>query len=220
MPSSIQFLKTLPFFHNLGDVELERIAKNVLILSLDKAQIIFLEGENNKGLYALSSGSVRIFKTSPEGREQTIRVVLAGDTFNDVSVFDGGPNPASAVALTSSVIYLIPRESLLSLVSGCPTALAIITMMAQRIRHLNSLIENLSFRSVVSRLAKLLLDTAVAESNSSPVPRLTQDEMAAMVGSVRDVVGRALKALEKSGAIEIRGHRIVILSTQKLKDKI
>jgi CRP/FNR family transcriptional regulator len=79
------------------------------------------------------------------------------------------------------------------------------------------MVETLSFRSVVSRMARLLADMAVAEKGPAPVPRLTQDEMAAMVGSVRDVVGRALKHLEKAGAIKIEGHRILVVSLQKLK---
>jgi CRP/FNR family transcriptional regulator len=80
------------------------------------------------------------------------------------------------------------------------------------------MVETLSFRSVVSRLARLLLDMAVAEGGAAPVPRLTQDEMAAMVGSVRDVIGRALKHLEKAGAIRMEGHRILIISTDKLRN--
>lgn len=144
-------------------------------------------------------------------------IAQAGDSFNDVPIFDGGTNPASASALEHSVVYLIPKGTMLSLVADCPAALAVIRLFAGRLRHLTTMIENLSFRSVVSRLAKLLLDMAVVENGTTPVPRLTQDEMAAMIGSVRDVVGRALKHIQKSGAIKIEGRRILVLAPEKLK---
>ena len=78
------------------------------------------------------------------------------------------------------------------------------------------MVEALSFRSVIGRLARLLLELAVIEGGPSPVKRLTQDEMAAMVGSVRDVIGRALRHIERSGAIKIEGPRILVISTEKL----
>ena len=78
--------------------------------------------------------------------------------------------------------------------------------------------EDLSFRSVVSRLAKMLLDTATVEEGASPELHLTQEEMATMVGSVRDVVGRALRALERAGAIKTEGQRIVVINADKLRE--
>jgi CRP/FNR family transcriptional regulator len=168
----------------------------------------------------VKSGRIRIFKTSPEGREQVLLIAGPGDSFSDVPVFDGGPNPASSSALEPSTVYLIRKETLLSLVADCPAALAIIKMFAARLRHLTAVVEDLSFRGVVNRLAKMLLELAVVEEGSSPVPRLTQDEMAAMVGSVRDVVSRALGALERVGAIKIEGHRIVVVASEKLRGMI
>jgi CRP/FNR family transcriptional regulator len=137
-----------------------------------------------------------------------------------VPVFDGGPNPASASALEESQVYLVPKDAVLSLIKDCPAGVGMLRHMASRLRHLTVMVETLSFRSVVSRLAKLLLDMAVAEKGPAAVPRLTQDEMAAMVGSVRDVIGRGLKHLEKAGAIKIEGHRILVTSTDRLKDLV
>jgi CRP/FNR family transcriptional regulator len=86
------------------------------------------------------------------------------------------------------------------------------------LRHLTSVVEDLSFRSVLSRLAKLLLDLAVVEGGNAPVRQLTQDEMAAMVGTVRDVIGRALRQMEREGAIKIVKNRIMVMAPEKLKD--
>ena len=87
----------------------------------------------------------------------------------------------------------------------------------ERLRYLTGVVEDLSFRSVVSRIARLLLDLAVVQEGSAPVPRLTQEEMATMVGSVRDVVGRALRTLEKSGAIKLEGQRLLVIDPEKLR---
>ena len=160
---------------------------------------------------------MRIFKSSPEGREQVLLTVTAGTPFNEVPVFDGGTNPASASALEPTTVYIVPSKTVQSLLDGSPAAAAIIKLFAGRLRHLTNVVEDLSFRSVVSRLARLLLDLAVVQGGSSPVPRLTQEEMATMIGSVRDVVGRGLRTLEKAGAIRLEGQRILVIDPEKLK---
>lgn len=218
MPSASEFLRKLPYFEALGMSEIEQVSREVLELSFARGEVLFLEGEPCRGLYVVESGQVRIFKSSPEGREQVLLVAKPGDSFNDVPVFDGGPNPASASALEESTVYLIPKETVLALLRDCPSARAILKLFAARLRHLTMIVEDLSFRSVVGRLAKLLLELAVVEDGASPVKRLTQDEMATMVGSVRDVIGRALRHIEKTGAIKIERQSILVVSPEKLRE--
>lgn len=217
MPLSIDFLKSIPYFSALSTIEMERVRKETAEVSFSRREILFLEGEPCRGLYVVKSGRVRIFKSSLEGREQVLLIAKPGESFNDVPVFDGGPNPASASALEPSEVYLIPKGILLSLIVDCPAALAILKVFAARLRHLTSVVEDLSFRSVVNRMARLLLELAVVKEGTAPVPRLTQDEMAARVGSVRDVIGRALKGFEAEGAIRMEGHRIYVIDPGKLK---
>jgi CRP-like cAMP-binding protein len=217
MPAPADFLKSVPYFSGLSAREIERIRKEAAELSFSTGEILFLEGEPCRGLYLVYSGRIRIFKSSPEGREQVLLIAQRGDSFNDVPVFDGGPNPASSSALEPSVVYLIPKEALLSLFADCPPALPILKVFSARLRHLTSVVEDLSFRSVIGRMARLLLELAVVQGGTAPIPRLTQDEMAARVGSVRDVIGRALKALEAGGAIRLEGHRIYVIDSEKLK---
>jgi CRP-like cAMP-binding protein len=215
---SIDLLKSLPFLKDLNDSEIAAVVHQTRELTFQKGQMIFLEGDRCLGLYVVGSGRVRVFKASPEGREQILRIVQPGESFNDIPVFDGGPNPASAIAQEPAVVYLIPREPLTAVIAKCPGAMAVVSLFAGRIRHLNTMVENLAFRSVVSRLAKLLAENANPAKKGAPPPRLTQDDMAAMVGSVRDVVGRGLKYLEKVGAIKLDRHKVMVLSLQKLKD--
>ncbi len=217
MSVSTDFLKSVPYFSGLGTRDLERIRKEAAELSFSQGEILFLEGEPCRGLYLVYSGRIRVFKTSPEGREQVLLIIKRGESFNDVPVFDGGPNPASASALEPSVVCLIPKGVLLSLIADCPPALAVLKVFSARLRYLTSLVEDLSFRNVVNRMARLLLELAVVQGGTVPVPRLTQEEMAARVGSVRDVIGRALKTLEGAGAIRMEGHRIYVIDAGKLK---
>ncbi|MBI4295966.1 MAG: Crp/Fnr family transcriptional regulator [Chloroflexi bacterium] len=216
MPAVVDFLSSLPYFVSLNPQELENVRKAVIELAFDKGEVVLLQGEPCRGLYVVKSGQVRIYMSSPDGREQVLFVARPGDSFNDVPVFDGGPNPASGLTLEPTTIYLIPKEAILSLISSCPAALSIIKVLGARLRRLTSIVEDLSFRTVVSRLAKVLMELAVAGGGPAPVPRLTQDEIAARVGSVRDVVGRALRALEKAGAIRIEGQRIIVVDRSKL----
>lgn len=217
MASPTDFLKSVAYFEGLGNEEIERVSRSLQKFSFARGEVIFLEGEPCRGLYVVRTGEVRVFKTSSEGREQVLLTAKAGDSFNDAPVFDGGPNPASALALETSVIYLVPKEVLFALVSDCPAALAIIRLFARRLRHLTDMVEDLSFRTVVGRLAKLLLTLAVAEGDQ-PVKRLTQEEMAAMIGTVRDVIGRVLRHMERAGAIKIEGQRIRVVAPEKLRE--
>lgn len=210
-------LRAFPYFAPLDAQEIERIGRKVQEHSFAKGEVLFLEGEPCQGLYIVKSGEIRIFKSSSEGREQVLFIARPKDSFNDVPVFDGGPNPASASALELSTVYIVPKEVMLSLVRGSPAALAVIRLFAARLRHLTLLVEDLSFRQVVSRLAKRILELSEKEGQTTPELRLTQDELAAMVGSVRDVVGRGLKNLERAGAIRMEGQRIVVLDRGKLQ---
>jgi len=177
--------------------------------SFIKGQTIVSEGDSQENLYFVSAGVIKIYKTSSEGKEQIIKIVRPGESFNDVTVFGGSFCPYSAQALGNTVIYWIHKNDLLPVIEKnwriVRNALEIISEQA---RLLLTLVEDLSFKNVTGRVAKILLQ------NSAPGPegyqRLTQYEMAAMAGTAREVVGRALKNLEDSGAISLERHRIVI----------
>jgi CRP-like cAMP-binding protein len=177
--------------------------------SFIKGQTIVSEGDSQESLYFVSTGVVKIYKTSTEGKEQILKIVRPGESFNDVTVFGGGSCPYSAQALGNTVIYWIHKKDLLPVMEKnwrvVHNALEIIS---QESRLLLTLVEDLSFKNVTGRVAKILLQ------NSAPGPegyqRLTQYEMAAMAGTAREVVGRSLKSLEDSGAISLERHRIVI----------
>ena len=138
-------------------------------------------------------------------------------------LFDGGPNPASAIAMSPVTLYGISRIDMETLLREHPgIAMNTIKVLAERVRHFISLVEDLSFRHVIGRVARLLMEYATDHSGlgqeASPKPRLTQQDMAAIVGTAREVVSRSLRTLESDGVIRMERHRIVIKDIESLKD--
>jgi len=205
-------LRQAPYFADIEPSQLEAVAAAVVEHSYRRGEPVFLEGYPCEGLYVVKSGRVRVYKISPEGREQVLLIAGPGDTFNEVPVFDGGPNPASVEALEPTVLLLLPRSALLRMVETHPQlGRAFMRTFAMRLRQLVGLVEELSFKTVTGRVARILLEQLPsAGGGDQPPRRLTQRELAAMAGTAREVAGRALKALEQQGAVRIeRGHVVV-----------
>lgn len=218
MPIEVEMLRQIPIFAPLAQADLEQVARVTVERQFDRGDIIFLEGRPNGALHYLCSGLVKVFKTSLDGREQVLRLIGAGNTFNEVPALDGGPNPASAAAMEACTIYVIQRTELRKLIVERPAvAEAVVQVLASALRHLVTLVEDLSFRHVTARVARLLLDQEAATMPAgASARRLTQQEMGAIVGTAREVVGRALKELEVAGAIEMRQGRAVVVDRERL----
>lgn len=220
---AVDSVRLIPYFAGLGSSDFRELTRSIRERSYRRGESVLLEGEPCHGLYVVLAGRVKVFKISAEGREQVLRILGPGRTFNDVPVFDGGRNPASISALEDSRVAFIPKERILTLVDHHPrVAHAVIRVLASRLRAMTVLIEDLSLRSVVARVAKLLLDCAagretVIEDRGGACARLTQQQIAAMTGSVREVVQRALATLEREGAIETGRARVRILDPVALE---
>ena len=216
MAVELEFLRSILYFSELSLAELESIRKLVFEKTAHRAEVVLLEGESAENLYFVASGAMKVFKTSAEGKEQILSIVRPGESFNDIPIFDGGPNVASARAMGPVLLYGIRKNDMKAILRDHPQiALTVIRVLASRVRHLVSLVEDLSFRHVISRVAKILLEHVGGEVGRGP--RLTQQEMAAMAGTAREVVGRSLKALEEEGAIKLDRHRIIITDKEALQ---
>lgn len=217
MPVNAESLRQIPLFAALGPEDLASVGAMAVERHYERGDIILLEGDMGGALHFVHSGLVKVFKTSASGKEQVLRLIAAGYTFNDVPALDGGPNPASAAAIEPSIIYGIGRAELRKLIASRPeVAQAVVQSLAQALRHLVMLVEDLSLRHVTARVAKILLDQEVAEGEGRLQHRITQQEMAALAGTAREVVGRALKELEIAGAIEMRQGRAIVLNHERL----
>ncbi len=212
-------LKAIPYFEDLDARALERIRVSVFDLRLVKGQVLFTEGEPAQAMYMVRSGQVKIFKVSPDGREQVLRIAAAGDCFNEVPIFDEGPNPANAQAVEPAALWGIRRTDMRRLVEEHPAiAIGFLKAFAGKLRYFTRKVEDLSFRSVTSRVAKFLLEIVEDDGKGGLrlKQRFTQQEMAAVVGTAREMIGRAFRTLEKEGAIKLERHRVVIVSRAAL----
>ncbi len=220
MAIDVDQLKGIPYFAGLSDSDLEAVAQHMFEQTFRRGDMILLEDDPSGVIYFVVSGAVKSFKTSIEGKEQILCLLRAGESFNDVPVLDGGANLASAVAITPVLLYGMTRTDLEELLRESPAvAMNVIKVLSKKVRHFVSMVEDLSFRDVTSRVAKLLLEYAADHGAPEEPhrPRLTQQEMAAMVGTAREVVGRSLKALEDEGAIRMDRHRIVVTNRKALQ---
>lgn len=217
----LELLRSISYLSGLDEATLKALARVAVRRRYDAGQMIFVEGEPCAGLFIVERGRVKIFKLSPGGREQILHIFGAGEGFNDVAVLDGGPNPVNVMALEPTSVLVIDRPSMVDLLERYPAlSRAVIENLASRARHLVSLVEDLSLRTVVGRLAKLLLEQASEEVDLERFPQgLTHAQMAARLGTVREVISRSLRRLEDEGIIKIERHRITILDREALEDK-
>ncbi|MFC2045371.1 Crp/Fnr family transcriptional regulator [Chloroflexota bacterium] len=217
MAIKVEFISSTPYFKGLSSDDLDSVTKLFFEKSVAKGEIIALEGEPVQALCFVVSGAVKIFKTSGEGKEQILNIARPGESFNEVAIFDGNLNPASGQALVPVVLYGIFRNDLEDIFQKhTRVALNTIKVLAQRLRQLVALVEDLSFKHVIGRVAKILLEHL--GDGSTPNPRLTQQEMAAMAGTSREVVSRSLRELEDRSAIRFERHRIIITDRKALEN--
>ena len=209
-------------FHNLKDPALSQLAAHAVERKLRQGQILFTANEPSRGLYVVLSGSVRAFRENVDGREQTIHVEHASGTLAEVAVFDSGPYPSTAVAdEDSEVLFLATEDVRLFMVDHPEAALTALAHMAKKLRVVASLAEQLALKDVGQRLATLLLEEArlaaptLQDGTSFSLP-LSHSQLASRLGSVREVVTRALQKLTQQGVIEVHGHRIVVLNAKEL----
>jgi CRP-like cAMP-binding protein len=216
MAIQVEFIKSIPYFSGLDQEGLDSIRKRLFEKKAERGEMLLFEGEPADNLYFVVNGAVKVFKTSADGKEQILQIIRPGESFNDVPVFSGGLNLASAEAMGPVVLHLMKKSELEKIIHNYPqVALNAIQILSQRVRHLVSLVEDLSFRNVTGRVAKVLLE--YAGDGAGERPRLTQQEMAAMIGTAREMVGRALKTLEAEGSIRMEHNRIIITNPDTLR---
>jgi CRP/FNR family transcriptional regulator len=212
----IELLRQSPYFADLDDTVVEAVCRSADVRSYPSGGRIITEGHDDgaAALHLVVDGVVKVYKLSVEGREQVLRLFHPGDTFADVAAFDGGPYPASADAFEPATVMRISRRVLLSMMHEHPEiAIGASRIMAGRLRHMTSLVEDLSLRRVMSRVARLLLANPDGTS-------LTQSQMASMVGTAREMVNRSLRAFEDQGLIQITSGAIVIIDSARLQEVV
>jgi len=224
MPEAIHAaLLKVQLFAGADPQELEFISRRAVPRHFDSGEMIFSEGDPCQGLFVIRSGSVRLFKTSAGGREQTLAIEGAGSSIAELPVFDGGAYPASAMATTDSELIFIARKDFQSLCLEYPQfALRVVRQVGGRLRRLVGIIEELSFTTVRDRLIAHLLRLAKTDGRkTSRGVELdiagSQQDLAASLGTVRELVSRNLTRLHAEGLIINEGKIIVLPSLARLE---
>jgi len=178
--------------------------------------MIVVEREPCEAAYLIIEGNVEVYRMSFQGRQQVLARLGPGQAFNTVPLFQAdGRNHASASARTDVTLYVLRKEDFPGALRDCPDlALVILQDFADRLAHLTDLVEDLALRSVRGRLARFLVQHA---DGSAVTHKWTQDDMAAYLGTVRDMIGRSLRALTDERMIRIDRGRIVLLDRAALE---
>lgn len=217
--AKLNALQSCRYFSSLSDEILIPITNETHLYHFSAEETVFWEGEPSKGLHIIEKGSVKLYKTSPQGRELVINVFEEGDSFNEVPVFDNQGNPVSVAALEDSQIWIVGVDAIRRALREHPeVAQPIILNLSQNLRMLVGMVEELSFYQVTTRLARLLSGLPSEQLDGDASQRLTQDDLAARVGTVREVVARSLRKLERSGAIEVSRQKIRVVREDRLME--
>ena len=195
-----------------------KLAECITLRQYERGEILFLEGDPCAGLHILKQGCVKLYRLSPQGRQYIIRLCQEGDTFNEVAVFDRKGNPVNAEAIEAGSTWVVEPDYLLVMVASQPEfAQKVIDNLGSNLRMLVRTASEMAFFQVTHRLARLISQVPGGIPRGSSALRLTQEEMAARLGTVREVVARSLKELERSGAIRTINRRITIADPSLLE---
>jgi CRP-like cAMP-binding protein len=220
---NIAALQRTKLFGDSSKTELTWIAKRAVEMHFSTAEMLFFSGEAARGLFVVVNGKVRVFQHNAEGREQVMHVDTIGATIGEVPVFDDGPYPASAIAEEDTDVLFLDKNDIRQFCIEHPSfALKALKMMAERVRRHARLVEVLSFHEVGQRLALFLLAEA-ERARTDAADRvdfrlvLSNHEIATRIGSVRDVVSRALARLQNEGLVVVKARTITIVNMRALK---
>jgi CRP/FNR family transcriptional regulator len=213
----IDQLHSVPHFRGLAGPDLQAIVTAGQVLRYPSDATVFMEGEPCAGLFVLLSGQVHLTKIGPRGHESIMAVINPVIMFNEVPALDGGPNAATAQATQDSQTWQVGYERFQNLMQLYPMiGLGLLRVLAARNRILIAHYEDLSFRSVLARTAKLLLE--LSQHGKTPIYRRdhSNNELAARVGSVPEAISRSMHEYKKQGAITCNRSAIIVRKPERL----
>jgi CRP/FNR family transcriptional regulator, cyclic AMP receptor protein len=223
LPAILATLRATQLFSALSHEELTAFAERTVVRRFAAGELLFSEGERCAGLYVVAGGRVRIFKTSSAGREQVLTIEGPGSSIAELPVFDGGPYPASASAAEEAQVLFVSRNDFRACCMEHPeVALKVLQVVGARLRRLVGIIEELSFTTLRHRLIAWLLREAEAHGRFTPEGTtfelgMTHQELAAHIGTVRELVSRNLARLQAQGSIRVQGREVTILDRKGLE---
>jgi CRP/FNR family transcriptional regulator len=225
-PDLIATLRRVPLFAELSKQELGAIAERATRKRYEQGFIVFSEGDTCRELLIVEEGSVKLFKSAANGREQLIGIERTGNTLTEVPVFDGGRYTVTALVIEPAVLLQLDAEHFRKVCLQQPeVAVKVIKVLGHRLRHLDGLVEELSFSTVRGRLIAHLLRLAEESGKHEGTSvefelKENNEELAARLGTVRELISRNLGRLHGDGLIEMRRRAVRIPDMQKLESEV
>jgi len=220
-----EFIKRVELFQSLSLEDCQRLAENLKRRSLKKGEALFRKGDEGNTLYFVREGSIKIVLPSEMGDEVAPAILTSDDFFGEMALLDGMPRSADVVALEPSELYALSRKDFLSFLTNNEEAIrAVFSSISMRLRRTDNLLEDACFLNISTRFARRLVELSDTygretdeEGTVSIELRLTQKDLASMVGATRESINKELKVLRERGLVNTTGSTIEILDIERLK---
>lgn len=212
-------LSQVDLFNGLSLQQLDEVASIVADKKYNKGELIFTDGDDGIGFYIVISGRVKVYKVSPDGKEQIMHIFGPGQPFAEVPVFEGSRYPANADAMEPSRLFFFPKKAFVELIHANPSlAMNMLASLSQRLKQFSHLIESLSLKEVPGRLASYLL--YLSDKNGSIDEfdlDIAKSQLASLLGTIPETLSRIFTKLSQKELISINGPKIIILDRTGLE---
>jgi CRP/FNR family transcriptional regulator len=218
-PECATDLARVPLFEHLSPNDLVRLAAVVRRRHFPREAVIFLHGQRADGVYILLDGLVKLYRTSPDGRQQTLHLVVPPSAFAEAAVFAGGAYPAHAMALRHSECLFLPRDELIEQVKKYPEmSMRLLASMSMRLQHFVHLIEDLSLREVSARLARYLVEESQRLGRAKFRLAMSKGELARQLGTTPETISRTFTRFREEGLLDTSGKLVHLLNAERLEE--
>lgn len=206
-------LGAIPLFEGLDKKHLAGLAGIAAERKLNRGEAIFQEGGPCTSFFVCLKGRIKVFKMSPDGKEQILHVIGPNEPFGEVPMFEGGRYPAHAAALEACRILSFPRDAFVALIGRDPSvALAMLAILSRRLRRFTNLVEDLSLKEVPGRLAAYLLFLSERNARASEaVLETSRGQLASLLGTIPETLSRILTKMSAEGLIRSKDNRTIQL---------
>jgi CRP-like cAMP-binding protein len=219
---ALWYLRKIPLLEGLSGDRFRELVPEVEVRELQRRQVVYLPGDPGDHVFFIQGGRIKCSKVSRDGKELTLTYVTAGSFFGELCVLDGAPREEMAEAMKNSIITLLPRTSIQSLLLADPKiGFRFLKVIGQRRRAMETKIEQLVFRDVHQKLAALLIELGEeygkeTEDGLLIDQKITHQEMANLIGSTRETISLTLAAFKKKDLIELYGRAVVLTDVEGL----
>ncbi len=215
-------LRKIPLFSELSTDQLRDVFSISILEKYPKGSMIFLENDAYRGFYIMLKGSVKVFKSSADGKEYILHLVRPPHAFADVPLFEGGNYPANAQTLEESVLLFMPKVEFLNIISSNPSvSLNMLAGFAKRLRSMSRKAEGITLKEVSNRLSRYLLEE-IKKNKSIDLPEpfvklnISKSTLASYLGTITETLSRTFKRLQEDNVIRMSGKTIFIANIKKL----